>query len=416
MKSAEDRKALDGWLITTWLAVVSLGPLTLLVFVIGLPLLYHHLATICPSLCEDSRLTAGAATQWQRASLSLPLYATLQVGLALFLALVSFTMAGLLLWRRPKDRMAVFTALLFIGLGATYAEADEIVGQIAPWLLVVTEVVNQTSFGLFPILMLTLPDGRFVPGWSRWLALALFVVAMSTLSISRIPFPESVFFVFFPVWALAGPVAQIYRYRRISNPLQRQQIKWVAAGLSAGVVGFMLLVLLGVIFGISEGDNPFAKLVVNAGSHICMSLIPVSIGFGVLRYRLWDIDVIIRKTLVYSLLTTVLALVYFGSVTLLQGALSAVSGQRSAVATVLSTLAIATLFSPLRRRVQEWIDRRFYRRKYDAQQVLARFAVTARDETDLEALGGEIVRVVEDAMQPNRVSLWLILGQEEHKR
>ncbi|MFZ2617176.1 MAG: hypothetical protein WA077_14410, partial [Anaerolineae bacterium] len=141
---------------------------------------------------------------------------------------------------------------------------------------------------------------------------------------------------------------------------------------------------------------------------IAFMAIPLGIGVGVLRYRLWDIDVIIRKTLVYTAVTALLALVYFGGVVLLQRLVGALTGvAQSPLAVVVSTLAIAALFTPLRRRIQDGIDRRFFRKKYDAQRVLAQFAVTARDETNLDALTTELARVVQETLQPERVSVWL---------
>jgi hypothetical protein len=140
---------------------------------------------------------------------------------------------------------------------------------------------------------------------------------------------------------------------------------------------------------------------------MAMSAIPTAIGIAVLKYRLYDIDVVINRTLVYGPLTATLAGIYLGGVVSLQYAFRAITGQGSQIAIVASTLAIAALFNPLRRRVQAFVDRRFYRRKYDSRKTLEFFSARLRDETDLEALNNELIGVVRETMQPAHVSLWL---------
>ena len=150
-------------------------------------------------------------------------------------------------------------------------------------------------------------------------------------------------------------------------------------------------------------------------SDIALPLIPtVGIGVGILRHRLYDIDVIIRRTLIYAVLTFVLAAVYFGGVALIQSLLKPLTGEGNDLAVVATTLAVAALFLPLRQRIQGFIDRRFFRRKYDAARTLAAFSDHVRDEVDLDSLAGRLVEVVEETMQPAHVSLWLRQTQPRH--
>ena len=135
--------------------------------------------------------------------------------------------------------------------------------------------------------------------------------------------------------------------------------------------------------------------------------VPVAVGFAILKYRLYDIEIIINRALVYTTLTIMLATVYVGSIVVLQATFRTLTGQDTQLAVVASTLAIAALFNPLRRRVQDFVDRRFYRKRYDAKRTLEAFSVTLRDETDLDALNAELLSVVHETMQPSHVSLWL---------
>jgi hypothetical protein len=177
-------------------------------------------------------------------------------------------------------------------------------------------------------------------------------------------------------------------------------MRWVVYGAAvSGGGGLLLWIVLPSILG---------RSILNANTLGLLVLpFPISLAIAIWRHQLFDIDLIIRRTLIYTILTTLLALVYFGSVLLLQTLFSAVTDQQSPLIIVLSTLAIAALFNPLRGRVQDFIDRRFYRAKYDAERTLARFAETAREELNLEQLSEALLAVVEETMQPERVSLWL---------
>jgi hypothetical protein len=256
------------------------------------------------------------------------------------------------------------------------------------------------------------PSGRFVPRWTRWLALiyGVFFFGLWNLTpFGPLSWPPPLFAAaVLAVWG-SFPMAQIYRYARVSGPIERQQTKWVVFGVAVAVVG-----TLATVFTVEAAiDLPPREVGLRMLSMLLMDasglMIPLSIGIAMLRSRLFDIDVVINRTLVYGSLTLMLVLVYFGGVTATQALFSALTGQQRLpqLAVVVSTLAIAAMFDPLRRRIQSFIDRRFYRRKYDAAKTLEAFSARLRDETDLAALSEELVSVVRQTMQPDHVSLWL---------
>jgi hypothetical protein len=197
-------------------------------------------------------------------------------------------------------------------------------------------------------------------------------------------------------------LVQVYRYRRVSDAAQRQQTKWVVLGVVAVAAGYCMFLALNLL-----QSGVLASLVGYTAGLLLLLLLPVSIVVAVLRYRLYEIDLLINRTLVYGALTATLVGVYVGTIVVLQGLLRALTGQESQLAIVASTLAVAALFNPLRRRIQGFIDRRFYRRKYDARKTIEAFSAKLRDETDLDTLSDDLVGVIRETMQPAHVSLWL---------
>jgi hypothetical protein len=253
------------------------------------------------------------------------------------------------------------------------------------------------------------PDGRFVPPWTRWLA-ATWIGLMVPFTF----FVEPLNALFGNPWVnalfatgCAGTMlfAQVYRYAWVSGPSQRQQTKWVVFGIVAALGGTCVLLLLALI--VQRGV--LSSLVGNTAWFLLILLIPLSIVVAVLRHHLYDIDLLINRTLVYGSLTSALVALYVGGVATTQATFRIVTGQQEQpqLAIVVSTLVIAALFNPLRGRIQSFIDKRFYRSKYDAAKTLEAFSATLRNETDLEALSDDLVGVVSETMQPAHVSLWL---------
>jgi hypothetical protein len=319
---------------------------------------------------------------------------------------------------------------------ATYLQGAAVVSPEPTFLILAALWYrNWNWWGLVgPILLIFLlfPTGRLLtPRW-RWvvgvmtLTFAYFVIIVALQTrlfdpeinvssanpiglLSESADPEAFPVILLPF--LVGLVASVIlsvaslvvRYRR-AGPVERAQIKWLM------IPGVVLAALYAFNAVIQAFESDWFAVIFS----LTLSAVPAAIAIAILRYRLWDIDVVIRRTLVYSILTGLLALTYFGGVLVLQNLFRALTGQeQNSLAAVLSTLAIAALFVPLRSRVQRAIDRRFFRSKYDAARALGGFAASARDETNLESLSADLVRVVDDTMQPAPVSLWLRPQQPE---
>lgn len=400
-----------------WVVVVALV-FGLLVASMPAYIAYLHVLSPHPGI-NDDRLSAEGVRQLQRLGLSVDFYAGFHVALQILYLSVFTLIGGLLIWRKPSDRVALFAAFTLPMFAAGFWFPYQAV--TSPPVVYAARLLTGLGAIGFDIFMYVFPDGRFVPRWTRWLLIGWTLnevqVHFGLPVFAQEPF-ASLIALLFPVLLVSMIVAQLYRYRRVSTPEQRHQTKWVLFGLTAGIAGFAGLTSFVSLAGgslVVPGTLAYflmpgslAYFLVVTGMFLFPLLIPISIGIAILRSHLWDIDIIINRTLVYGSLTTLLALMYFGLVLLLEALTQPLTGQEhNDLVIVVSTLIIAALFMPLRRWIQAFIDRRFYRRKYDAALTLASFSEHVRDEVDLEDLTGRLVQVVDETMQPAHVSLWL---------
>jgi hypothetical protein len=395
------------WLLLARIVWFALVILTLSVCIASLPEYVVQLQTVCRlAACSYGQLSPDTVVTLQHFGLSVGSYATFMFVLATLVALVFFGTSGVIFWRKSNDWMALLIALALV-MGGTIPVLFTVGTSHSAWQLPIL-FISELSFLLFFLAFTLFPDGRFVPRWTRWL-LVVFSIESVVLVVFTNPFTAPLWIavplvlLFFILYA-GLVIAQIYRYRYVSNLVQRQQTKWVIYGLTASIAVTVGAFLPTLIF-----PRSLYALVFTLVYFCTLFLYPFTIGIAILRYRLWDIDVLINRTLVYGTLTVMLALVYFGLVIGLQSLVHLVTGTISEqpLVIVASTLAIAALFQPLRRRIQTVIDRRFYRRKYDAARTLAAFSATLRNEVDLDQLREQLVAVVEETMQPTFVSLWL---------
>jgi len=289
-------------------------------------------------------------------------------------------------------------------------------GETAAWIAEWAYVPAVALLGIY--LPMLFPSGRLLSRRWRsiaWLGVVSAVTSAAGAALLPGPLEDSVASVMNPyavkgteplnggfglmaLCLLAAAASMVIRLRR-STGIEREQLKWFASAAVLLAVVFGVVILLGVFLGLPSGG-------LEDISTLCFALLPIAVGIAILRYRLYDIDVVINRALVYGSLTATLASAYLGSVLLLQLILSGVTAN-SGLAVAASTLTVAALFQPVRQRIQATVDRRFFRRKYDAQRTLERFGARLRDEVDLDALGVELRGVVANTMQPQHVSLWL---------
>ncbi len=409
------------WLVAARVGWVVVALAALIAFVTQIPTFYG------PQNAPSPSILAGLHTIGWSAST----FITFGLVQDCLLAAVFTAIGWLIFLSKSDDRMALLVAFFLVVDGCGIATSTVAQPPLpSPSSPIIAHIANSIG-GLVVYMPLVLflylfPTGRFVPRWTRWFALA-WVGWSAGYNVVDSLLPEPLGAVLaLSLWG-SFLVAQVYRYLRVSTAAQRLQTKWVVYGVSLAIAGTIAQILLSpsvqngygpdVLVSPMKDELGFAlpALFQGMGGVLAMSvvvnvsfvMIPTTLAIAILRYRLFDIDVIINRTLVYGSLTAILGGIYFGSVVILQALLRGITGTTSSVVLVVSTLLIAVLFQPLRYRLQNAIDRGFYREKYNAARVVDQFSASLQQNVDLDEVTAILLNTVELTMHPSQMSLWI---------
>jgi hypothetical protein len=346
-------------------------------------------------------------------------YATYNLVLGLLQSLVFLSIGGFIFWRKSSEPIALVASFFFVSIGLS-PFFPPTPPSTYPLEAVFSNIYGLCVFTALGFFLVTFPDGRFVPRWSwllvvLWLVQAIFNEVSGPYNINSWP---PLLTAALEVLTYGGTLGVlIYRYVRVFSYSQRQQAKWLLFGFGGLFVLIILYDLIGSLVPGLGAPNSLYQLANGTLTTLVFLFVPLSVGIAILRSRLWDIDVLIRRTLIYTALSVILALIYVGLVFVIGTLLRSVflGQQENPLVIVASTLVIAALFQPLRHGIQRVIDRRFYRRKYDATRTVEAFSATLRNEVDLSQLREHLLNVVQETMQPAHVSLWLRKSDSETK-
>lgn len=407
------------WLVLARWAWIGAALLLVGNFVFSIPPYYAALRTVCTvsdpvsvtNQCATWQLTPDNLVALARLHISLDAYAAYTTSIDVIASLLFWVVGLFIFWRKSREWLGLSVSLVLILLGSS-GVTDSLQGDFmtahAPSILVILvflfNFIQWPAFGLF---LVTFPTGRFAPRWS-WLIVLFWIGQLGYFWLTTVA----------PTFEIGVPVVvlitygstlgiQVYRYIWRYSVVQRQQVKWFLFVVLVGLLFDFASSAIGALLAPLDAPDSWFKLLEGIFTALFFVTIPIGIGISIFRYRLWDIDSIINRTLVYGLLTLSLALVYAGLVFGAQHVLVGLIGKNDGIIIVSATLIVAVLFRPLRRGIQNVIDQRFYRQKYDAARTLQAFSATLHQEVDLEHLNAQIIGVVQKTVQPTHVSLWL---------
>lgn len=405
------------WFKAARMACVAICLAVLILDTVSIPAAHAYLQTTCSPCAPNAvNLTVDQAHALAASGYSLAAYATYQLVIVVLTEATYIGIGALLFFRNSHTGMALFTAFTLVTFGgAAFTGTMSALAPMHPllaWTTAVLDSVGQISFITF---LYVFPTGRFVPRWTvvpaavwglAWILPVFHVAQLNDVIDHQIRQGAP-----FLIIIASLIIAQVYRYRVVSTDSQRRQTRWVVFGLGAGLSTFAIVILIGnILVPPSVHNDPIASIVSGTVIYLSFLLIPITIAVAILRSQLFDIDILIKRTVLYGMLTAILAGLYFALVIGAQTLTRDITGQKvgqQPVAIVLSTLLIAAIMTPLRRVLQRWIDQRFYRGRYNATRTVEAFSASLRSEVDLSQLSAHLVDVVHETMMPEHVSLWI---------
>ena len=396
-------------------------------FIAAIPFHGAHLHVLCQTiLCDSSQSPAQVTRELAEIGLTRGFFIAYTIAIESIFALAYLAIAALIFWRKSDDLMALLVAAFLITFALSVIDISQLLEHSSDWLRWLSAATGFLGEMTFPLCFYLFPNGRFVPRWTAWLLSGWFLWGVSEYVVPNNVLSSASWFPVLEGSAFAlglgtMVISQVYRYRFISTPVQRQQTKWVVFGIvpaligffAAGFVGFVVPNLVDSLHLQTSSTLPIVlSIFANGSIYLVLLIIPLSLAIALLRYHLWDIDAIINRALVGAMLSLLLALTYGGLIIGLGSLVGLFAGKiGQPVVIVVSTLAIAALFRPFRRRIQNLIDRSFYRSKYDAARTLEEFSDRLRNEVNLTEVREHLLSVVQETMQPVHLSLWLSTDQ-----
>ena len=396
------------WLVVSWVLLLFISGLALILYIVATPIYFARLSTVRAD-CNDECLTPAKVQALHVLHISIPTYAGFWVGLNLLFALVYCIVAALIFWRKSKEPMAWFASFSLIALGTSFPSIPNalVIVHSTWWLpMALLNVLGLPSLTAFLFLF---PNGRFVPRWTLWVTVAFAALyVLGTFLPGTYANLPRVFRSLVPLTVLGILVfAQIYRYRWYSTPTERQQTKWVVFGVVIALIGFAPAFLLSSFFSL-ESFALLTSVFALTSVYLLLLLIPLSIAFAILRYRLWDIDLIINRTLVYTILTVCVVGVYVLIVVSL-GALLQIGN--NLFVSLIATALVAVLFQPLRELLQRAVNRLFYGQRDEPYRVLSRLGQRLEATLAPDAVLSVIVETVAQALKLPYAAI--VLKQEQ---